>query len=166
MLAAHELGMTNGEYAFFNIFLFDSNYFGDVSWKRGDEYDQDAKEAYRSLMTFTLRKPDTPKFATFAKKVKEQALANYNFSFDALNEEVNNSLQWLLLLLLLSSFRRCRCRRCCFGNFFNNELFWGNFRIKHQLHVLTVSTIRRKQVFICQCLIMQREEKQRGYLLF
>ncbi|XP_033624202.1 atrial natriuretic peptide receptor 1-like [Asterias rubens] len=89
MLAAHELGMTNGEYAFFNIFLFDSNYFGDVSWKRGDEYDQDAKEAYRSLMTFTLRKPDTPKFATFAKKVKEQALANYNFSFDALNEEVN-----------------------------------------------------------------------------
>ena len=88
MLAAHDLGMTKGEYAFFNIFLFDSNYFGDVSWRRNDGRDEDAKEAYRSLMTFTLRKPDTPKFATFAQEVKQKALERYNFSFDDLGEEV------------------------------------------------------------------------------
>ncbi|XP_022087157.1 atrial natriuretic peptide receptor 1-like isoform X6 [Acanthaster planci] len=89
MLAAHELGMTNGEYAFFNIFLFDSNYFGDVTWKRGDKDDEAAKQAYRSLMTFTLRKPETPKFEAFAAEVKERALRDYNFSFDAVGEEVN-----------------------------------------------------------------------------
>ena len=105
MLAAHDLGMTNGEYAFFNIFLFDSNYFGDTSWKRGDENDDKAKEAYRSLMTFTLRKPDTPQFADFAMKVKERALTQYNFSFDSLGEEViihkSNSMCVLNKLSLL-----------------------------------------------------------------
>ena len=94
MLAAHDLGMTNGEYAFINIKLFDSNYFGNnkLVWKRdGDskENNEKAKQAFRSLMTFTLRKPNTPQYEDFAKDVKERALKYYDFDFDAVNETVS-----------------------------------------------------------------------------
>ena len=89
MLAAHELGMTDGSYAFFNIVLFDSTYFGDIGWRRGDGHDDDAKAAYRSLMTFTLHKEMSPEYEDFALEVKERSLKEYNFSYDALGEEVD-----------------------------------------------------------------------------
>ncbi|XP_072020505.1 atrial natriuretic peptide receptor 3-like [Amphiura filiformis] len=96
MLAAHDLGMTNGEYAFINIKLFDSNYFGNnkLVWHReGDtaEENERAKQAFRALMTFTLRKPNTPAYAKFAEDVKERARRDYNFDFDAVNETIQNT---------------------------------------------------------------------------
>nr|XP_006816519.1 PREDICTED: atrial natriuretic peptide receptor 1-like [Saccoglossus kowalevskii] len=100
MLAAHDLGMTKinketgrAEYAFFNIQLFDSAYFGDIGWKRGeggDGRDEDAKEAYRSLMTLTLRKPDTKEYQDFAREVKQRALEDYGFDYDKEGEDVNS----------------------------------------------------------------------------
>ncbi|XP_077865379.1 atrial natriuretic peptide receptor 1-like [Saccoglossus kowalevskii] len=100
MLAAHDLGMTKinketgrAEYAFFNIQLFDSAYFGDIGWKRGeggDGRDEDAKEAYRSLMTLTLRKPDTTEYQDFARDVKQRALQDYGFDYDKEGEDVNS----------------------------------------------------------------------------
>ncbi|XP_006816727.1 atrial natriuretic peptide receptor 3-like, partial [Saccoglossus kowalevskii] len=100
MLAAHDLGMTKinkktgrAEYAFFNIQLFDSAYFGDIGWKNGtegDARDEDAKEAYRSLMTLTLRKPDTKEYQDFAREVKQRALEDYGFDYDKEGEDVNS----------------------------------------------------------------------------
>ncbi|XP_071941646.1 atrial natriuretic peptide receptor 1-like isoform X3 [Antedon mediterranea] len=90
MLKAHEMGMTTGEYAFFNIQLFDSDYFGDSGWKRGDSRDEEAKEAYKAMMTLTLRKPTSPEYMDFSTKVKEHALTQYGYSFEKHNQEVNS----------------------------------------------------------------------------
>ncbi|XP_063952142.1 atrial natriuretic peptide receptor 3-like [Lytechinus pictus] len=88
MLAAHRLGMTDGSYAFFNIVLFDSSYFGDTGWARGDGDDEEAKAAYRALMTFTLHKNKSEVFDDFALHVKDLAKSEFNFSYDEINEEV------------------------------------------------------------------------------
>ncbi|XP_060617343.2 atrial natriuretic peptide receptor 3 isoform X1 [Anolis sagrei] len=70
MLAAHRQGMTNGDYAFFNIELFNSSSYGNGSWKRGDKYDLEAKQAYSSLQTVTLLRTVKPEFEKFAQEMK------------------------------------------------------------------------------------------------
>ncbi|XP_072814904.1 atrial natriuretic peptide receptor 3 isoform X1 [Vicugna pacos] len=70
MLAAHRHGMTSGDYAFFNIELFNSSSYGDGSWKRGDKYDFEAKQAYSSLQTITLLRTVKPEFEKFSMEVK------------------------------------------------------------------------------------------------
>ncbi|XP_053265266.1 atrial natriuretic peptide receptor 3 isoform X2 [Podarcis raffonei] len=70
MLAAHRQGMTNGDYAFFSIELFNSSSYGNGSWKRGDKYDLEAKQAYSSLQTVTLLRTVKPEFEKFAMEVK------------------------------------------------------------------------------------------------
>ncbi|XP_061471862.1 atrial natriuretic peptide receptor 3 isoform X2 [Rhineura floridana] len=70
MLAVHRQGMTNGDYAFFNIELFNSSSYGNGSWKRGDKYDLEAKQAYSSLHTVTLLRTVKPEFEKFAMEVK------------------------------------------------------------------------------------------------
>ncbi|XP_039698652.1 atrial natriuretic peptide receptor 3 isoform X4 [Pteropus medius] len=70
MLAAHRHGMTSGDYAFFNIELFNSSSYGDGSWKRGDKHDFEAKQAYSSLQTITLLRTVKPEFEKFSMEVK------------------------------------------------------------------------------------------------
>ncbi|XP_053145608.1 atrial natriuretic peptide receptor 3 isoform X2 [Hemicordylus capensis] len=70
MLAAHRQGMTNGDYAFFNIELFNSSSYGNGSWKRGDKHDPEAKQAYLFLQTVTLLRTVKPEFEKFAMEVK------------------------------------------------------------------------------------------------
>ncbi|KAM9137972.1 atrial natriuretic peptide receptor 3 isoform 1-T1 [Pangshura tecta] len=70
MLAAHRQGMTNGDYAFFNIELFNSSSYGNGSWKRGDKHDLEAKQAYSSLQTVTLLRTVKPEFERFSMEVK------------------------------------------------------------------------------------------------
>ncbi|XP_055101587.1 atrial natriuretic peptide receptor 3 isoform X4 [Symphalangus syndactylus] len=70
MLAAHRHGMTSGDYAFFNIELFNSSSYGDGSWKRGDKRDFEAKQAYSSLQTVTLLRTVKPEFEKFSMEVK------------------------------------------------------------------------------------------------
>lgn len=70
MLAVHRHGMTSGDYAFFNIELFNSSSYGDGSWKRGDKHDFEAKQAYSSLQTVTLLRTAKPEFEKFSMEVK------------------------------------------------------------------------------------------------
>ncbi|KAG8429621.1 hypothetical protein GDO86_019684, partial [Hymenochirus boettgeri] len=70
MLAAHRQGMTNGDYIFFNIELFNSSTYGNGSWKRGDKYDLEAKQAYSSLQTVTLLRTVKPEFEKFSMEMK------------------------------------------------------------------------------------------------
>ncbi|XP_039614417.1 atrial natriuretic peptide receptor 3 isoform X1 [Polypterus senegalus] len=71
MLAAHRWRMTNGDYAFFNIELFNSTSYGNGSWKRGDKYDAEAKQAYASLKTVTLLRSVKPEFENFSTEVRK-----------------------------------------------------------------------------------------------
>ncbi|KAM6229867.1 atrial natriuretic peptide receptor 3 isoform 2-T2 [Porphyrio hochstetteri] len=70
MLAAHRQGMTNGDYAFFNIELFNSSSYGNGSWRRGDKHDIEAKKAYSYLQTITLLRTVKPEFEKFSLEVK------------------------------------------------------------------------------------------------
>nr|XP_038026440.1 atrial natriuretic peptide receptor 3 isoform X3 [Anas platyrhynchos] len=70
MLAAHRHGMTNGDYAFFNIELFNSSSYGNGSWRRGDKHDLEAKKAYSYLQTITLLRTVKPEFEKFSLEVK------------------------------------------------------------------------------------------------
>uniref|UniRef100_A0A8C5SS41 Natriuretic peptide receptor 3 n=1 Tax=Laticauda laticaudata TaxID=8630 RepID=A0A8C5SS41_LATLA len=70
MLAVHRQGMTSGDHAFFNIELFNSSSYGNGSWRRGDKYDLEAKQAYSSLQTVTLLRTLKPEFEKFSMEIK------------------------------------------------------------------------------------------------
>lgn len=66
MLAAHRRQLTTGNYMFFNIELFNASSYGNGSWKRGDKYDNDARQAYAALNTVTLLRTVKPEFENFS----------------------------------------------------------------------------------------------------
>ncbi|PAA72669.1 hypothetical protein BOX15_Mlig001010g1 [Macrostomum lignano] len=91
MIRAEELGFINGEYVFFNIDLFSSEKLTVRPWRRvNDTAERNSKafRAYRSLMTITLRKPNSPEYRNFSRQVKELAYQKYNFTYP--EEEVNS----------------------------------------------------------------------------
>lgn len=70
MLAAHSLGMTNGQWVFIDVELFRSYMFGNKHWRRNDTYDEMAREAYRSLIRIAIREnKTTTEYMTFAEEV-------------------------------------------------------------------------------------------------
>lgn len=71
MLAAHRRQLTNGNYMFFNVELFNTSSYGNGSWKRGDKYDNDARQAYSSLNTVTLLRTVKPEFENFSMEMKK-----------------------------------------------------------------------------------------------
>uniref|UniRef100_A0A8C2WYS9 Natriuretic peptide receptor 3 n=1 Tax=Cyclopterus lumpus TaxID=8103 RepID=A0A8C2WYS9_CYCLU len=71
MLAAHRRRLTNGNYMFFNVELFNASSYGNGSWKRGDKYDNDARQAYASLNTLTLLRTVKPEFENFSMEMKK-----------------------------------------------------------------------------------------------
>ncbi|XP_002006469.3 atrial natriuretic peptide receptor 1 isoform X2 [Drosophila mojavensis] len=88
MLAAHSLGMTNGEWVFLDVEIFQSAYWGDKDWELGDENDMKARKAYEALLRVSLLQPTSPTFQDFADNVRENALTEYNYTFGE-GEEVN-----------------------------------------------------------------------------
>uniref|UniRef100_A0A3B4FGH8 Natriuretic peptide receptor 3 n=1 Tax=Pundamilia nyererei TaxID=303518 RepID=A0A3B4FGH8_9CICH len=70
MLAAHKRQMTTGKCIFFNVELFNASSYGNGSWKRGDEYDNDARQAYAALNTVTLLRTVKPEFENFSIEMK------------------------------------------------------------------------------------------------
>ncbi|XP_017290715.1 atrial natriuretic peptide receptor 3 [Kryptolebias marmoratus] len=71
MLAAHKQQLTNGSYIFFNVDLFNASSYGNGSWKRGDEHDDDARQAYASLNTVTLLRTVKPEYRNFSIEIKK-----------------------------------------------------------------------------------------------
>ncbi|XP_061586161.1 atrial natriuretic peptide receptor 3 [Cololabis saira] len=73
MLAAHRLQMTKGNHIFFNVELFNASSYGNGSWRRGDQYDDEARQAYASLNTVTLLKTVKPEFENFSMEMTNSA---------------------------------------------------------------------------------------------
>ncbi|KAK2837077.1 hypothetical protein Q5P01_014289 [Channa striata] len=71
MLAAHRRLLTNGNCLFFNVELFNASSYGNGSWKRGDKYDNEARQAYASLNTVTLLRTVKPEFENFSMEIKK-----------------------------------------------------------------------------------------------
>lgn len=90
MLIAYDLGFVNGEYVFFNIDLLSSTEQQKRPWYRASasaEENRKAREAYRVLMTVTLRKPDSPQYLAFTKEVQRRAKHDYNYTY--VSNEIN-----------------------------------------------------------------------------
>ncbi|XP_037950406.1 receptor-type guanylate cyclase gcy-28 [Teleopsis dalmanni] len=88
MLAAYDLEMTNGDWVFLDVEIFQSSYWGDHDWEMGDSHDSRARKAYESLLRVSLLQPTSPKFQGFAENVRDMATKNYNYTFSE-GEEVN-----------------------------------------------------------------------------
>ncbi|XP_071625665.1 atrial natriuretic peptide receptor 1 isoform X2 [Temnothorax longispinosus] len=88
MLAAHDLGMTRGDWAFLDVEIFHGSYWGDHDWEVGDEDDANARKAYEALLRVSLLQPTSPRFQDFAENVRQRAQTNYNYTFPE-GEEVN-----------------------------------------------------------------------------
>ncbi|KAM4578249.1 atrial natriuretic peptide receptor 3 [Fundulus diaphanus] len=70
MLAAHRQQLTNGSFMFFNVDLFNASSYGNGSWRREDEFDEDARQAYASLNTVTLLRTVKPAYENFSLEMK------------------------------------------------------------------------------------------------
>ncbi|PBC26770.1 Atrial natriuretic peptide receptor [Apis cerana cerana] len=88
MLAAHDLEMTKGDWAFLDVEIFQGSYWGDHDWEVGDEDDTIARKAYEALLRVSLLQPTSPRFQDFADTVRQRAQTDYNYSFSE-GEEVN-----------------------------------------------------------------------------
>ncbi|KAM7392175.1 hypothetical protein PAMP_022804 [Pampus punctatissimus] len=73
MLDVHRRQLTNGNYIFFNVELFNVSSYGNGSWKRGDKYDNEARQAYASLNTVTLLRTVKPEFENFSMEMKKSS---------------------------------------------------------------------------------------------
>ncbi|XP_052318615.1 atrial natriuretic peptide receptor 3-like [Oncorhynchus keta] len=69
MLAVHRRRLTQRQLSF-NIELFVPRPHGNGSWKRGDRYDSEARQAYSALNTVTLLRTVKPEFDNFSLEVK------------------------------------------------------------------------------------------------
>ncbi len=80
LLEAHELGMGNGEYAFFGVELVKSTgSYGDFSWYQpGDRRNKQAREMYEALMMITVRVPTSPEYNSFVQKVIKKSSEEFS----------------------------------------------------------------------------------------
>lgn len=101
-----------------NIFI---SPLGNGSWKRGDKYDLEAKQAYASLQTVTLLRTVKPEFEKFAMEVKSSAqkqgindddyVSNIFKMLFLLSQRWQSGLFWIGLKRL--GVHRCFLRTLC-----------------------------------------------------
>ncbi|XP_055348722.1 atrial natriuretic peptide receptor 1-like [Paramacrobiotus metropolitanus] len=78
MLAASNLGFTNGDYAFFSLDPFRDDILGKNGWQLEDNFDNQAKQAYEALMVLTLRDTSrTERYKLFAQTLNETAARDF-----------------------------------------------------------------------------------------
>ncbi|XP_055487540.1 atrial natriuretic peptide receptor 1-like [Leucoraja erinacea] len=86
MLSARRAGMTSGEFAFFHIDVFGESLRGGppfpLPWRRGDQYDSEAKEAYAAVLIITYREPVNPEYGRFVQDLKRCAAEFFNFTIE------------------------------------------------------------------------------------
>ncbi|OWA50056.1 putative Atrial natriuretic peptide receptor 3 [Hypsibius exemplaris] len=98
MLKASELSMTNGEYAYIAMEIFESPLFGRFTWQYGDEDDQRAKEAFRSVL---LLGPDVSIYdapsVDLVDEWKRRSAVTFNVSYRDLNPYVMASYSSVIM---------------------------------------------------------------------
>ncbi|OQV13654.1 Atrial natriuretic peptide receptor 1 [Hypsibius exemplaris] len=83
MIIAHDLGFTNGEHVFFAVELYDLKYWGKIHYSAGTENDTVAKNAFQSLLIFSLHLNSGSGYTEdFAATIKEQSHRLYNYTFN------------------------------------------------------------------------------------
>ncbi|XP_077993905.1 atrial natriuretic peptide receptor 1-like [Glandiceps talaboti] len=89
MLNAYDLGLTNGDYAFFCIEFFKQKFlFGDFSWNGTDGRNEDARKAYEALFILSFYKPDNEDFRVFSEDMKTRSELEFGYTYGH-DEEVS-----------------------------------------------------------------------------
>ncbi|XP_042879836.1 LOW QUALITY PROTEIN: atrial natriuretic peptide receptor 1-like [Penaeus japonicus] len=86
MLAAEALDMVGGDYAFFNMEIFNGTSASYNSWYNASDTDKNnerAKKAYDAVLTVTTRAPIGDQYRDFSNEVKEVALHKFDFEYEA-----------------------------------------------------------------------------------
>lgn len=84
MLAAHGLGYPqSGDYVFLDVqlFTFPGPYWGDHDWRRDDDSDAAAREAYDAILRLSLSLTEGDDWQTFAERVQNISQDQFNFTF-------------------------------------------------------------------------------------
>nr|XP_022325510.1 atrial natriuretic peptide receptor 1-like [Crassostrea virginica] len=89
LLAAHALGMTNGDFALLYMKTF-SPLPSNLWHLPGDNRNEDAKAAYNALLVGMPYKPESVKYVEFEEALKNHSLSKYNYDFDADRTDVNH----------------------------------------------------------------------------
>ncbi|KAK2518221.1 atrial natriuretic peptide receptor 1 [Columba guinea] len=86
LLQAEREGLTRGDFAFFYIDIFGASLQGgrfpepQRPWRRGDRHDASARRAFEAVTIITYKEPENPEYRPFLARLKEEALAHFNFS--------------------------------------------------------------------------------------
>ncbi|XP_050711339.1 atrial natriuretic peptide receptor 1-like isoform X2 [Eriocheir sinensis] len=92
MLAAAELKMDSGDYAFFNVEIFtgtSSNFKPWYNESDTDERNEMAKKAYQSVLMVTARSPSSDRYRNFSTQVKK--IAREEFEYSAYEDDTVNA---------------------------------------------------------------------------
>ncbi|XP_078576323.1 atrial natriuretic peptide receptor 1-like isoform X1 [Branchiostoma floridae x Branchiostoma japonicum] len=90
MKVAGQMGMTNGDYVFLILDMFDHAYLQRETWVGSEDNpqeQQDVLDAFRAAFVITVPRPNTTAFRDFSNKVRE--IGRKNFGFDS-NETLAN----------------------------------------------------------------------------
>ncbi|GAV02532.1 hypothetical protein RvY_13082-4 [Ramazzottius varieornatus] len=88
MLVASDLGFTAGEHVYLGVNLFPSTTWGNFSYSTGDDRDDDARDAYQSLLLISLSVSQDTTYSNFVQQTKKLSAAKYGFVY-APNDEVD-----------------------------------------------------------------------------
>ncbi|KPP60956.1 atrial natriuretic peptide receptor 1-like, partial [Scleropages formosus] len=89
LIAAHRQGWTNGDFVFFSFEPYkQKEMFGDFTWKKGDDADAAAREAFQALFLLSLYKPSDESYLNFSADVVRRSREDFGYSY-APNEEVS-----------------------------------------------------------------------------
>ncbi|XP_047491590.1 atrial natriuretic peptide receptor 3-like [Penaeus chinensis] len=101
MLAAEALDMVGGDYAFFNMEIFNGTAASYNSWYNASDTDKNnerAKKAYDAVLTVTTRAPTGDPYRNFSNEVKEMALEKFEFEYeDTVNPFVSSFFDAVLI---------------------------------------------------------------------
>ncbi|GAU87943.1 hypothetical protein RvY_00723-2 [Ramazzottius varieornatus] len=81
MMIASRLNMTNGDYVFFTIELFEAYYWGHFDWKTGKVDDSVARLAYDSLKIISLMSNEDQAYSVYSAQVRKLSLDKYNYTY-------------------------------------------------------------------------------------
>ncbi|KAM9528490.1 atrial natriuretic peptide receptor 1 isoform 4-T4 [Salvelinus alpinus] len=89
LVEAHRRGLTTGDYVFFCFEPYRlEEMFGNFDWKRGDEDDSVAKQAYQALFLLSLYKPNDQRYWNFSNDVIRRSREDFGYVY-APNEKVS-----------------------------------------------------------------------------
>ncbi|XP_062487726.1 atrial natriuretic peptide receptor 1 isoform X3 [Pezoporus occidentalis] len=86
LLQAEREGLTRGDFVFFYIDIFGASLQGSRfpepqrPWRRGDRHDAAARRAFEAVTIITYKEPTNPEYRPFLARLKEEAMAHFNFS--------------------------------------------------------------------------------------